>query len=390
MPNKTFGLYIHWPFCQAKCPYCDFNVHIDPSHDGLAFAESLIVEMASLASRSGLAGRQLTSIFFGGGTPSLMPIDAARRIIAAVGEVFIPADNCEITLEVNPTRDEADKLHDFCRAGINRLSLGMQSLTEAGLCQLGRQHSLADAKHALGQAQAACNNVSADFIYARPAQTLVAWQAELQNILALQLSHLALYQLTIEAGTAFHRLATAGRLIPCAEGIASQQFDYTQLACAEVGLAGYEVSNHAQHGYQSQHNLLYWQGGDWLGIGPGAVGRFWHEGNRIETRTRRNPKQWQADVARLGAGLATWQTETAAAYGAEALMMGLRLTEGVCLSTIAEKAGDIEAWLDWQATTRLIDQGLLDYNASEKRLAISPKARRVTNAILREILPTSD
>ncbi|MCG8625243.1 MAG: radical SAM family heme chaperone HemW [Proteobacteria bacterium] len=391
--GSGFGLYIHYPFCQSKCPYCDFNVHIDPDRHESQFADSLIAEMGGLAKHTNTQSRTLRSIFFGGGTPSLMPPESAQRIITAAKNIFGLDPDCEITLEVNPTHAEAAKLQDFCSIGINRLSLGVQSLKPQTLAVLGRQHTPKECLHAIQCAQKACANVSADFICATPNQTADAWREELAEILALNLAHLSLYQLTIETGTAFYRQVQNGTLTPCNDEIASDIFTISQNMCSTAGLEGYEISNYGRTTSVCRHNLLYWQSGDWLGIGPGAVGKFWHnsqhqnkqQNKRIEYRTPRNPKTWQETVAQNNFNAYDWHEASPAVYGKEALMMGLRLATGVPLGRIAERAGDKAKWLDEEAVMRLIDQGLM----AEKKgwLAITQKGRVVSNAILREILP---
>lgn len=384
--GRGFGLYIHYPFCHSKCPYCDFNVHIDHGRDESQFADALIMEMGVLAKRTNTQSRALRSIFFGGGTPSLMPPESAQRIITAAKNIFGLEADCEITLEVNPTRLESAKLKDFCALGINRLSLGVQSLKPETLAVLGRQHTPKECLHAIQLAQEACANVSADFICATPGQTADDWQEELTQILTLNLTHLSLYQLTIEAGTSFHRQAQNGTLIPCNDEIAGDIFAISQSMCSAAGLEGYEISNYGGATSVCRHNLLYWQSGDWLGIGPGAVGKFWDKKKRVEYRTPRNPKTWQTAVAQNDFAGYDWCEETPATHGKEALMMGLRLAIGVPLAVIDEEAGDREKWLDEVAVMRLIDQGLM--LEREGWLAITAKGRVVTNAILREILPS--
>ena len=386
--SAPFGIYIHWPFCQKKCPYCDFNSHVRDDINQNAFTDALITELNYMVQSFGFETRRLDSIFFGGGTPSLMQPRMVERILTAINNACAVDATCEITLEANPTTLEAAKLAGFRTAGINRLSMGIQSLNDANLAFLGRQHSAHDALNALNIAQNIFPRVSADFIYALPNQTLADWQKELTQILDLGIPHLSLYQLTLEQGTAFYSLEARGQLTMLNDSAAVEQFLCTQALSSSHALPAYEVSNHAQTGAQCRHNLIYWQGGDWLGIGPGAVGRFCqpkkHPKKRIETRTRKNPETWRQNVSNLGHGITSTHIESAHDYASEMLMMGLRLTQGVALNHITARTGCRENWLNATALNRLSAAGLLIH--TDDHLRIAPQGWCVLNSIITQLL----
>ncbi len=385
-----FGIYIHWPFCHKKCPYCDFNSHVRDQIDQSGFGNAIITELKTMADISGFHGRPLDSVFFGGGTPSLMEAEIAGNILNTITTLFSVSEQCEITLEANPTVLEADRLKAFHDQGINRLSLGIQSLKDEQLAFLGRQHSAAEARAALTKAQQIFDRVSADFIYALPDQQLDDWKQQLSQILDLGCDHLSLYQLTLEQGTAFYSLAKRGRLTMLDETMALDQFLLTQEMCQSRGLPAYEVSNHAAPGQESQHNLIYWRGGDWLGAGPGAIGRFWHppkdqhSGQRMETRARKDPDGWREDVNKHGHGLSHQHGEDAASFASEAVMMGLRLREGIRLDMIERFAGRRSDWLDEDEVTHLCKQGLLSFH--DDHLTLTDNGKTVMNTVIGRIL----
>ncbi len=321
-----FALYIHWPFCLRKCPYCDFNSHVRDSIPQARFADALRRDLAWEAER--LGPRRLTSIFFGGGTPSLMDPATVHALISDACRLFEPAPAIEITLEANPTSVEAGKLAAFREAGVNRLSLGVQALDEAALRALGREHSAAEAAAALALARRVFARVSFDLIYARPGQGVDAWRAELRRALDLAADHLSLYQLTIEPGTVFEGMHRRGELALPDEDLATRLYEATAEAAARFGLAAYEVSNYAAPGAESRHNLTYWRYGEYAGIGPGAHGRVRQGDTLLATRRHRAPEIWAARV-QAGGAAGTEEAIAPADRAREALLMGLRLAEGV-------------------------------------------------------------
>ncbi|PLX35156.1 MAG: coproporphyrinogen III oxidase, partial [Hyphomicrobiales bacterium] len=328
------GVYIHWPFCLAKCPYCDFNSHVaDHAPDIRRWQAALLSELSALAAR--VPARRLTSIFFGGGTPSLMEPELAAALIAQIKALWPYEDDLEITLEANPTSAEAGRFADFARAGVNRLSLGVQALNDRDLKRLGRRHSAAEALAALEMGQGLFPRSSFDLIYARPGQSLEDWAAELEKALRLARGHISLYQLTIEEGTAFYEAARQGRLKLPGEARADDLYALTRRMCEAAGLPAYEISNHAAPGEESRHNLNYWRGGDYLGIGPGAHSRL--AGHALATA--RDPASWLERVEQNGSGLTTDETLTALARAEERLLMGLRLAEGLDLAALTAETG---------------------------------------------------
>ena len=334
---EPLALYIHWPFCLAKCPYCDFNSHVRADIPQARFAAALRRELAWEAAR--LGRRPLTSIFFGGGTPSLMAPDTVAALIADATRLFAMAPDCEITLEANPTSVEASRLAAFRAAGINRVSIGVQSLEEAPLRLLGRAHSGPQAVAALELARALFPRVSFDLIYARPGQTLPAWRTELRRALALAADHLSLYQLTIEPGTGFEALHRSGALVLPDDDTAAALYEATAEEAARFGLAAYEISNYARPGAESRHNLAYWRYGDYAGIGPGAHGRVSVAGDLRATRRHRAPEPWAERVERQGHGTTHDDPVTPAERAREMLLMGLRLAEGIDETRFALRTG---------------------------------------------------
>jgi oxygen-independent coproporphyrinogen-3 oxidase len=351
-PASPLALYVHWPFCVSKCPYCDFNSHVRASIDEQAFADALLADLAHEASLT--PGRPLGSIFFGGGTPSLMAPETVARIIAAAERHWRFADDIEITLEANPSSVEAARFAGIAAAGVNRVSLGLQALDDAALRFLGRAHDVAESLAALDTAQRHFARTSIDLIYARPDQGDAAWAAELARALAFGTDHLSLYQLTIEPGTRFAALAARGELPTLDPDEAATLFEATRALTAAAGRPAYEVSNHARPGAESRHNLAYWRYSDYLGVGPGAHGR------RLAAATvrRKKPENWLAAVARNGHGIEREDALDAPTRAAEALLMGLRLDEGVDLGRIAAATG-IERLVDDVAVRRLAGHGLI-------------------------------
>lgn len=361
-----FGLYVHWPFCRSKCPYCDFNSHVRDAVDQARWRAALLAELAHYA---GLApGRRLTSIFFGGGTPSLMPPETVAAVIEAAGRHFTLAPDIEITLEANPTSSEAARFAELATAGVNRFSIGVQALDDKALAFLGRQHSAAEALAAVELARQAVPRFSFDLIYARPGQEMVAWHEELSRALAEAPSHIALYQLTIEEGTVFHGALRRGELQPLPAEAAADLFEATREALTAAGLPAYEVSNHARAGAACRHNLTYWRYGDYLGIGPGAHGRLSQEGEKIATRQHRAPEAWLAAVEETGHATRGWQPLTRRQRLEEMVMMGLRLNEGLPRAAFQRELGEEpENLLEARRLTALIEEGYLRLDAKALR-----------------------
>jgi putative oxygen-independent coproporphyrinogen III oxidase len=356
--SADLALYVHWPFCLAKCPYCDFNSHVRERIDQARFASALRRELASEAGR--LGRRRLTSVFFGGGTPSLMDPSAVAALLDDAARYFQPADDLEVTLEANPTSIEAGRLSDYRAAGVNRVSIGIQSLDEAALRMLGRQHSAVEATAALALARRLFPRVSFDLIYARPGQNLPAWRAELRAALAIAADHLSLYQLTIEPATPFEALHRQGRIVLPDEDTAAALYDATEEECARAGLLAYEISNYARPGEESRHNLAYWRYLDYAGIGPGAHGRITVGGSLLATRRHRAPEPWAERVERAGHGLTADDPVAPEERAREALLMGLRLTEGVELARFeARTERTLAQSVDWGVMERCVAEGYL-------------------------------
>ena len=348
MTDSALALYVHWPFCVSKCPYCDFNSHVRAAVDQEAWRDALLADLAHEA--AALPGRRLGSIFFGGGTPSLMPPATVAAVIDAATVAWAPLPELEVTLEANPSSVEAARFADLAAAGVNRVSLGLQALDDAALQFLGRAHDVAEALGALDVAQRHFARVSTDLIYARPDQTLAAWERELAQALGFGTEHLSLYQLTIEPGTRFHTEAAAGRLTIPDGDAAADLFEATRAITAAAGLPAYEVSNHARPGAESRHNLAYWRYRDYAGVGPGAHGRR----QASATQRHRKPENWLGAVARNGHGLVTEEPLAPEARAREALLMGLRLAEGVDLARVGRVTGlAVEAIVDAAAIAAL-------------------------------------
>ncbi|MCP3735719.1 radical SAM family heme chaperone HemW [Sphingomonas sp. RP10(2022)] len=372
--DKTpLALYVHWPFCVSKCPYCDFNSHVRDVVDQQAWRDALLADLAHEAGM--LPGRTLGSIFFGGGTPSLMPPATVAAILDAAQTHWSPAPDIEITLEANPSSVEAARFADLAAAGVNRISLGLQSLDDTALRFLDRAHGVDEGLAALATAQRHFERVSFDLIYALPGQSLAAWEAELARALSFGTEHLSLYQLTIEPGTRFATEAAQGRLIIPDGDTAADLFEATRAMTGAAGLPAYETSNHARLGAESRHNLTYWRYRDYAGIGPGAHGRR----RAMATQRHKKPENWLSAVARNGHGTQIEDPLVPHDRATEALIMGLRLREGVDLTHVATLAGGT-APIAWDAVTRLAAQGLIAHDAD--RLRITEAGALLLDAIL--------
>ena len=376
MNGDPLALYVHWPFCVSKCPYCDFNSHVRAAIDQDAWRDALLADMAHEASL--MPGRQLTSIFFGGGTPSLMAPATADSIIAAATSHWSASPDLEITLEANPNSVEADRFADLARAGVNRLSLGLQSFDDRALRFLGRAHSAREGFRALEIAQRTVRRVSFDLIYALPGDTDESWSASLAQALSLGTRHLSLYQLTIEPGTRFSSMVARHELEPLDTDAAAALYELTGAMTSDAGMPAYEISNYARPGSESRHNLTYWRYGDYSGVGPGAHGR------RLGMRTvrHRKPENFLSAVRRNGHGIAEEAPLSPGEAADEALVMGLRLREGIDAAAVAERF-ELPAIVDWARVDRLERSGHLHRDGT--RIALTAAGRLLLDYILGEI-----
>ncbi|WP_374655919.1 radical SAM family heme chaperone HemW [Dongia sp.] len=380
---RGFGIYIHWPFCKAKCPYCDFNSHVRERIEEEAWRASYLKELAHYAALT--PGRTVSSIFFGGGTPSLMDPATTEAVIDAVARAWRVANDVEITLEANPTSVEGAKLNGFRAAGVNRVSLGIQALDEADLKFLGRQHNQREALAALDLAAGTFDRFTFDLIYARPGQTPRAWEKELARALTFAADHISLYQLTIETGTMFEQSHARGDFVLPDEDAQAELFEMTQDMLGAAGLAAYEISNHAKPGSESRHNLTYWRYGDYVGIGPGAHGRLTLDGRKLATRQHRAPERWLEMVAAQGHATRQSDTVPIEARIGELTMMGLRLAEGIPLARFEAEAGrPFAACLDPARLRRLHEGGFLE--TRDGRLVATDAGRQRLDAVLGELL----
>jgi putative oxygen-independent coproporphyrinogen III oxidase len=379
---EPLAVYIHWPFCRSKCPYCDFNSHVRDGVDAGRWTQALLADLDHQAAL--LPGREVGSVFFGGGTPSLMPPETVAALLDRVCRHWRAAPDIEITLEANPNSAEAERFRAFAMAGVNRLSLGVQALDPAALRFLGRAHDRAEAIAAIEQAYAAFARFSFDLIYARPGQSLAAWRQELDEALDLAGDHLSLYQLTIEPGTAFAGQARRGELVPPDDDDAAAFFETTQDRLAAAGLPAYEISNHARPGAECRHNLAYWRYQDYVGIGPGAHGRVTRDGVKYATRQRRAPERWLAAVEGARTGLEETMAIDRDAAVEEMLMMGLRLVEGVARPGLEAAAGQDAEILFADTLAPLLEGGFLTLD--RERLAATPAGRQRLNAVLAALL----
>lgn len=367
--SAGFGIYIHWPYCSAICPYCDFNVHRARGEDPLPLLEAIERDIAVGAARYG--ARAADTLFFGGGTPSLLSGEHIARLLDVVSRTHGLSANAEITLECNP--EDAPRFAEQAAAGVNRFSIGVQALRDDALKALGRFHSAADGVRAVEAAAATGRRVSIDMIYAREGQSVADWRAELREALALPIEHLSLYQLTIEAGTAFDRAVRRGALVPPEAEQAAGLFEATQVICEGAGFPAYEISNHARDAAaQSRHNLIYWRGGDWLGVGPGAHGRITFGGARYATQTLRNPRDYVRGDDGPQADLLTEEEVVD-----EALILGLRVAEGLPRARLAARPPR-EA-----RVAAFVEEGLLI--ATPERLALTPRARLLCDRVALEL-----
>ena len=370
--GEPLALYVHWPFCVSKCPYCDFNSHVRETIDQDAWRKALLTDLAYEARL--LPGRTLGSIFFGGGTPSLMPPATVAALIEAAGRYWPLADDVEITLEANPSSVEADRFADLRAAGVNRVSLGVQAFDDDRLAFLGRAHSAREGLDAIATAQRNFARVSFDLIYALPGDTEQQWSSDLDRAIGVGTEHLSLYQLTIEPGTRFAAMAAKGTLTPLDADYAGGLFELTQAWTAAAGIPAYEISNHARPGAESRHNLTYWRYGDYAGIGPGAHGRR----NGRATLRHRKPENWLTAISRHNHGIELEEVLTDSERATEALVMGLRLAEGLDV----ERSG-LEPFVNRHAIARLTEQGLLVRDGT--RIATTSAGILLLDAILREI-----
>ena len=374
---SDFGIYVHWPFCAAKCPYCDFNSHVRSEIDEAGWTSAIVKELEWTAQLQGDARPEVKTIFFGGGTPSLMRGTSTASVLEAIAKLWPVARDVEVTLESNPASADAARFRDYRAAGVNRLSLGVQALNDADLKFFGRLHNVVEAKQALAMAMQTFGRVSLDLIYARPEQTLEQWRAELTEALAFGTEHLSLYQLTIEPATPFATLARTGALVIPDDDRAAALYELTQELTDKVGRPAYEISNHAKPGAESRHNLIYWRYGDYAGVGPGAHGRLTINGKRIATSAEKLPERWREKVSREGHGMTEMTEIDLADASHEHLLMNLRLSEGINLAAYRAR---------WNAEPRrerivtLTNEGLLDLK--NDMLTATPRGRLVLNSVI--------
>ncbi len=379
----AFGIYVHWPFCLSKCPYCDFNSHVHDTIDHNAFAKAYLKEISYIADMT--KGRSVDTVFFGGGTPSLMKPETVKTILDAIKSHWDVSPDWEVTLEANPTSSEAEKFKSFKAAGVNRLSLGIQSLRTDDLQFLGRTHDIDQAKNAIQMAADTFDRFSFDLIYARPQQTVEAWKEELQEALQIAAGHISLYQLTIEKNTPFFIQHARGEFKVPAEELAADFYDATENIMGAAGFETYEVSNYAKPGQQSRHNLIYWRYGDYAGIGPGAHGRLTLDGKKYATRTHRAPDIWLQRVEANGHSHHDFELIDNLQRLQEAVMMGLRLNEGVPLSRLqSEYGGNPLDVISIKKISKLCDEGLLIFENDIIRATHS--GRKCLNGVLDYLL----
>ena len=376
--REPLAVYIHWPFCRSKCPYCDFNSHVREQIDEGRWSRALLADLERQAELA--PDHEVVSIFFGGGTPSLMPPDTVAALIERVAALWPVAPGLEVTLEANPNSAEAKRFAGFAAAGVNRLSLGIQALDPAALHFLGRRHDRREAIDAIALARDTFPRTSFDLIYARPGQSVAAWEEELGEALTLAGSHLSLYQLTIEPGTAFGNRAERGETLAADEDTAAALFELTQERLIAAGMPAYEISNHARPGAECRHNLAYWRYEDYLGIGPGAHGRVTRDGGKVATLQRRAPEVWLAAVEESGSAVEEMTPVPRDSAVEEMLMMGLRLAEGVSRSRLEAFAGRTVEDLFAAALPRLVEGGFLTLD--DYRLAATAAGRQRLNAVL--------
>jgi oxygen-independent coproporphyrinogen-3 oxidase len=391
---RAFGVYVHWPFCRSKCPYCDFNSHVREKIEAKAWERGLIASLKRQKARfdaQGLGNRTVSSIFFGGGTPSLMPPRLVGTVIETIAHLWPLDADTEITLEANPTSAEAENFAGYAAAGVNRLSIGVQALEKDALGFLGRTHDPDEARRAIALARQHFPRFSFDLIYARPGQSVAAWEAELRQALDLAVGHLSLYQLTIEPGTAFYGAHARGDFALPDDALAGDLYEATQALLTAAGLPAYEISNHARPGQESRHNLLYWRYGDYLGVGPGAHGRLTLDdgaplGRKLATRAQKAPETWLAALEAGEDGLTEVEPVAVPDRLTELTMMGLRLAEGVPLARYLRETGlRPDASLDAPGLSRMIEGGFLAQ--TDTHLTATEAGRQRLNALLTQILP---
>ncbi len=379
-PEGGFGIYMHWPFCESKCPYCDFNSHVRHAQvDQARFAAAFETELATMAGRT--RGRVVDSVFLGGGTPSLMEPGTVARVLDAVAKHWSLAPGIEVSMEANPSSVEAERFRGYRSAGVNRLSLGVQALNDADLRRLGRLHDTAQALAAIETARATFDRISFDLIYARPEQTAEAWEAELTRAIGLAADHLSLYQLTIEPGTAFFELWRKGALVVPDADVGADLYELTQKVCAANGMPAYEVSNHARPGAECRHNLVYWRYGDYVGVGPGAHGRLSGGNGKFATATERHPETWLSLVETRGDGLVEDLSLNAEEQGDEFLLMGLRLVEGVDLARYEAISG---RRIDPRRIADLVEHGMVE-RLDDARVRATPAGFLVLDAVVADL-----
>ena len=378
--DQAFAVYVHWPFCLSKCPYCDFNSHVrQAAIDQPRFVAAFAAEIAATAAR--VPGRTVSTIFFGGGTPSLMQPSTVQAILDTIAKHWTVARDVEVTLEANPTSVDATRFRGYRSAGVNRVSLGVQALDDAALKELGRLHSAREALDAVAVARSIFERYSFDLIYARPRQTPQAWAEELKRAIAEAAEHLSLYQLTIEPDTPFAALHKSGKLIIPDDDCGRDLYDVTQEICAKAGLPAYEVSNHARPGGECRHNLVYWRGHEYAGIGPGAHGRLDLAGVRQATATEKRPEAWLMRVESMGHGLVTDEALTREEQADEYLLMGLRLAEGIDPQRYAAIAGRT---LDPKRISVLDEEGAIE-TMPDGRLRVTQSGFPVLDAVVADL-----
>jgi len=378
--TSPFAVYVHWPFCLSKCPYCDFNSHV--RHGGVdeaRFLRAFESEIAATAAR--VPGRVVSSIFFGGGTPSLMQPSTVQAILDSIGKHWSVAPDVEVTLEANPTSVEATRFRGYRAAGVNRVSLGVQTLDDIALKELGRLHTAQEALDAVAVARSIFDRYSFDLIYARPQQSLDAWAAELKRAIAEAAEHLSLYQLTIEPDTPFFGLHKAGKLIVPDEDLARDLYDLTQSICSNAGLPAYEISNHARPGAECRHNLVYWRGHDYAGVGPGAHGRLTIDGRRVATATEKRPEAWLMRVEETGTGFTVDEKLTSGEAADEYLLMGLRLAEGIDTARYSALSGRD---LDPKRISILREEGAVE-TTTDGRLRVTKSGFPLLDAVVADL-----
>lgn len=385
--DPEFAVYVHWPFCLSKCPYCDFNSHVRDVIDQARWSRALVTDLGSALDEAP-AGvvRPVASVFFGGGTPSLMAPETVDSVLRVLSRRGLIDEGSEVTLEANPSSAEAERFADYRAAGVNRLSVGVQALDDEALRFLGRTHDVAEAMEAVSAAREVFDRVSFDLIYARAGQTPQSWRGELEQVLALRPGHVSLYQLTIERGTRFHEAHARGELVLPSEDDAALMYEETVTRCRASGLEAYEVSNFAAPGEKCRHNLVYWRSGDWLGVGPGAHGRLGQGEGRTATRRWRSPEKWLGAVEGSGSGLEAMEELDMPKRAAEALMMGLRLMEGVSVERFERMVGQTpEDYIGSDRLRRHVGGGFLE--TSQEGMRTTLRGRAVLNTLLAELLP---